>query len=109
MQTASSPVSIAGDPLSKADVCVGPPWSDSGPSLGSVLLMEPLFAPHLQLVPLSRLWPPLMIPPAQLLPLGLFATMVLARVSAELSRWMPPPDVVAELPENVLFVNVTPL
>src|SRR5919108_2888557 len=80
LQIVASPLSIAGEPSRSACVCVGPPLLASGPSFGSVLLIEPFCEPHLQLTPLSRLLPPLIMPPAQFPPLGLFATIVFANV-----------------------------
>src|SRR5450759_5736006 len=78
--------SMAGLPVSRAKVWVGPPLSASAPSKGLVLLFEPDAEPQPHVTPSSMLLPPLMlIAPLQFPPDVLLARMVLRSVT------VPPP------------------
>src|SRR3990172_3616211 len=98
-----SPASIAGLPPYKGKYSGLP--AVSKPSSGSVLLIEPLFDPKPQLVPLSMLLPPLVTAPRQLPLPVLLATMELISVTDPTLRIAPPLDEL--LPEKVLLVMVS--
>src|SRR5262245_10386577 len=57
--------SIASEPARRAMVCVRPPLFASGPSIGFVLLIDPLSEPQPQLVPASRLLPAFVMVPTE--------------------------------------------
>src|SRR5690606_13510491 len=108
---------IAGEPGIGTNDCVGPPFEPSGPSIGSVsnrsLPTQPVLVPVTPIILLPCDW----IPPAELVMSGdaavpsFPATIVLRmkKLTFVLPRWIPPPLLSDEFPENVEFVIIAPI